>query len=665
MVECDVAVYGGTPAGVTAAIQAARMGRKVVLLSFNQHVGGMTSGGLTATDLGRKESIGGLALEFYDRIGTKSNFRPAEAEALFRAMLEEAGVRVLRGRALKSVAMENSRVLSASMETGETIRARMFVDATYEGDLFAAANVSYRVGREPAGAYGETLAGQWQQVSWKDVYQFGRLPLSPHVKPEDPQSGLLPEIASESAGNPGEGDSKVQAYNFRMYLSDRVGKIPFPRPNGYDPGRYDLLARFLNLDSRLKWTLNYTVAPMTDGPVQMRKGDSNNAGSFSSDYVGGNYRWPDGTYEPGSFTKLPPPRRGLPMPLSELYELRERIFQDHVGYQQGLMYFLANDSRVPENLRARVNRFGLDPREFQDTAFWPHQLYVREGRRMVSEYVMTQADCESKRIADDSVGLASYAMDSHFCQRVVVEENGQTTVRNEGGFGHGFPRPYPVSYRALVPRKAECENLLVPVCLSSSHVAYGSVRMEPVFMILGQSAGTAAALAMDEGIAVQDLKYAPLKARLEMDGQRLVWRDERTMRQAKSLAGLVMDDAAAKTTGAWISGTLAPVSGTAYLHDGNNGKGDKTVTFEIEVPKPGTYQVNLLYVANPNRSTRTPVTVSPGDVKKEVIVNQRKRVGNGRSLGIYRIENVVTVTVSNRDTDGFVVVDGVQLLPKE
>jgi hypothetical protein len=329
------------------------------------------------------------------------------------------------------------------------------------------------------------------------------------------------------------------------------------------------------------------------------------------------------------------------------------------------MYFLANDPRVPQPLRARVNRFGLDPQEFQDTGYWPHQLYVREGRRMVSGYVVTQADCESRRVADDAVGLASYAMDSHFCQRVVVEEDGKTTVRNEGGFGHGCPKPYPVSYRAIVPKKGECVNLLVPVCLSSSHVAYGSIRMEPVFMILGQSAGTAAALAIDEGVAVQDLDYARLKVRLEKDGQRLVWPNTPPARPTNQLAGLVLDDAAAKTTGAWMAGTLAPVCGPAYLHDGNAGKGEKTVTFEFKVPKPGDYQVTLLYVAAGNRSTKTRVTVSLGDVKREIIVNQRERDGLGKSLGVFQIADTVTVTVSNRDSDGFVVVDGVQFLPRK
>jgi hypothetical protein len=491
-----------------------------VLLSFNKHVGGLTSGGLTATDIGKRESIGGLAKEFYTRINRISNFRPAEAESLFLKMLDEAGVEVLLRRCLESVEMKDMRVLSAVMDTGEAIKASMFIDATYEGDLLAAANVSYHVGREPTGAYGESLAGQWIKGPG-NYYQFCGLPISPYVEPGNPESGLLPEISSEPRGTSGEGDFKVQAYNFRMHLTDKTGKIPFPKPQGYDPGRYALLARFLNADPRLRWTLNYTTAPMTDGPVQMRNGDSNNAGSFSSDYIGGNYRWSDGTYQPGSFAKLPAPRRGLPMPFRELYELRERIFQDHVNYQQGLIYFLANDPQVPKELRDRVRRFGLDPHEFRETGFWPHQLYVREGRRMVSAYVMTQANGESKRTVNDSVGLASYPMDSHHCQRAVVEEEGKTTVRNEGNFFKGCPRPYPVSYRSIVPKREECANLLVPVCLSASHVAYGSIRMEPVFMILGQSAGTAACIAINDDVSVQDVEYGKLKRQLIADKQRL------------------------------------------------------------------------------------------------------------------------------------------------
>ena len=519
ILECDLAVYGGSPAGVGAAIQASKMGKKVLFFSFNDFVGGLTSGGLTATDVGRKKSIGGLAKEFYKRVGRIRDFSPSVAEKLYLTMLKEAGVEVFFRRCLVSAEKVGSQIVSATLDTGETVQAKVFVDATYEGDLFAAAGVSYYVGREPSATYGESVGGQWQTLSYRDVYQFCRLPISPYVEPGDPSSGLLPEISSDPAGNPGEGDFRVQAYNFRMHLSNRPGAISFPKPIGYDPNRYALLGRFLNFDSGLRWTLHYTVAPMTDGPVQMRNGDSNNAGSFSSDYIGGNHRWPDGTYEPISFAQLPPPRRGLPVSLLNLYELREDIFQDHVSYQLGLLYFLANDPQVPEKLKERVNRFGLDPKEFKKTGHWPHQLYVREGRRMLSDYVMTQANCESIRNVDDSIGLASYPMDSHSCQRVVVKEKGIMTVRNEGNTGYKCPKPYPIAYRSIVPKKEECTNLLVPLCLSASHVAYGSIRMEPVFMIMGQSAGIAASLAMDAGVPVQDIDMKKFRQRLESEKQ--------------------------------------------------------------------------------------------------------------------------------------------------
>ena len=436
-------------------------------------------------------------------------------------MLDEAGVNVRLGQPLESVEMLGSRIVSATFETGLTVKGAVFIDATYEGDLMAAAKVSYTVGREPRGTYNEPLAGQWQTISWKDTYQFCRLPISPYAVPDDPSSGLLPEISPHTPGKPGEGDYRVQAYNFRMNLSNKEGRIPFPKPKGYDAARYGLLGRFLNFDPKIEWKLNYTVKPMTDGPVQMQNGDSNNAGSFSSDLVDGSHRWPDGTFEPISFSEMQAPRRGLTMPLHELYQLRGRIYQDHITYQQGLLYFLANDPQVPTELRERAAKFGLDPNEFKETGHWPHQLYIREGRRMVSDYVMTQADCEGKRVAEDSIGLASYPMDSHFCQRVVVEENGKITVRNEGGFGGHSPGPYPVSYRSIVPKKAECENLLAPVSLSASHVAFGSIRMEPVFMILGQSAGTAAVLAIEAKQAVQDLPNAKLKELLLKQGQHL------------------------------------------------------------------------------------------------------------------------------------------------
>ena len=671
LIECDVAVYGGTPAGVTAAIQAARMGKKVVFLSFNRHVGGLSSGGLTATDVGNKAAIGGMAIEFYNRVGKLRDFRPSAAESQFLEMLEEAGVTVLFDRCLESVAMEDGRIVSATMETGETVRAAMFVDSTYEGDLLAAANVSYRVGREPTGAYDESLAGQWQEISWEDVYQFCRLPISPYVEPGDPESGLLAEIASEPAGKPGEGDSRVQAYNFRIFLTDKAGKIPFPKPGGYNVDRFALLSRFLNFDPAMRWTLNYTVAPMTDGPVQMRNGDSNNAGSFSSDYVGGNFHWPDGTYEEGSFAELPKARRGLPIPFRELYEMRERIFQDHVNYQQGLMYFLANDESVPDELQDRVNHFGLDPDEFQNTGFWPHQLYVREGRRMVSEYVMTQKNCESKELVNDSVGLAAYGMDSHFCQRVVVEEDGKTTVRNEGGFAVSCPKPYPISYRSITPRQEECENLLVPVCLSASHVAYGSIRMEPVFMILGQSAGTAAALAIEDGVALQDLNYEKLKTKLKAGGQILDYagmpKPATNFTAIDSLEGTVVDETGTRLKGTWTKSPLGLGIHDGYRHDDNRQDGASTAEFSTALPAPGDYDVQIAYIRNANRATNVPIKITHADGNDEKILNQRqtpKIDGLFTSVGTYRFEKEGKVTITNRGTDGFVVIDAVRWLLK-
>jgi len=520
-IECDIAIYGGTPAGVAAAAQAGRDGKKVILLSFDNQVGGLTSGGLTCTDIGHPKSIGGIATEFYGRIGKLVDFSPSAAELEFRKILAEANVTIMERCHLESATLNQGKIQSIALLSGESISAKVFIDSSYEGDLLAAANVSYAVGREPANAYSESLAGQWQTVSWKTVYQFCDLPISPYRIANDPASGLLPEISSEPYGKPGEGDYRVQAYNFRMHLSKRADKIPFPKPASYDPDRYALLARFLHADPNIQWKLNYTIRPMTDGPVQMRNGDSNNAGSFSSDYVGGSNRWPDGTYKVETHAQLPAPRRGLQMPMADLYRLRETIFQDHVTYQQGLMHFLSSDPQVPAELRERVGQFGLDPNEFKTTGHWPHALYVREGRRMVSDYIMTQSDCESKRVAEDSVGLASYAMDSHFCQRTVVTIDGKATVRNEGAFGLECPKPYPVSYRSITPRKSECSNLLVPLCLSSSHVAYGSIRMEPVFMILGQSAGMAASMSIDANSAVQDIEYPSLRSKLIAAGQLL------------------------------------------------------------------------------------------------------------------------------------------------
>jgi len=497
--QVDVCVYGGTPGGVAAAVQARRLGKTAALAVFRRHVGGLTSAGLTAVDFGKAESIGGMAAEFLKRAGRRpgakpsendrwSDFRPSQAETTFRAMLAEAEVPVLYEHRLKDVKKNGPHINSITFENGTVIEAKVFIDATYEGDLLPRAGASYHVGRESNDTYGETINGFYLAKS----HQF-RFDVDPYRIPGDPKSGLLPGISAEPPVKPGSGDKKIQAYNFRMWAVKADAGLPWPKPANYDPDTHSLLLRYLTTRPDFPWDWTYRF-----GPVKLNVGDCNNAGPVSTDFVGGSYNWPDADYA-----------------------TREKIFQAHVTYQQGLMWFLAHDERLPERIREKAKQFGLPKNEFTETGGWPHDLYVREARRLVSDYVMTEKNCLGKEVAEDSVGLASYTMDSHHVQRVIV--NG--AVRGEGNVEVGVPRPYPVSYRSLVPKAKECDNLFVSVCLSSSHMAYGSIRMEPVFMILGQSAATAASLAIDAGISVQAVPYDKLKERLLADKQKLAWSD--------------------------------------------------------------------------------------------------------------------------------------------
>lgn len=492
----DICVYGGTPGGVGAAVQARRMGKTAALAVFRRHVGGMTSGGLTSMDLGRAKSIGGLTSEFLKKIPSASKvrpdsnspdlgFRPSQAETLFREMLAAAEVPVFYEYRLAKVNMDGNRITSLVFENGNTIEAKMFVDATYEGDLYARAGVKYHVGREDNPAYGETFNGFFLATS----HHF-RFPVDPYRTPGEPASGLLPGITAGPLPARGTGDKLVQAYNFRMWAVNAADGLAWPKPSDYDRGEFALLERYLTTaPAGFEWDFTYK-----HGPVKLNIGDCNNAGPISTDFVGGSNEWPEADYAK-----------------------RERIFQAHVTYQQGFMWFLANDPAVPEKVRAFTRRFGLPKDEFTETAGWPHELYVREGRRMISDVVMTEQHCLRKTQVEDSVGLASYQMDSHNTSRRIVDG----TVRAEGNVEVHTPGPYPVSYRAIVPREAECANVLVPVALSSTHIAFGSIRMEPVFMILGQSAATAAAHAIDAGTSVQKVDYPKLRERLLADEQLL------------------------------------------------------------------------------------------------------------------------------------------------
>jgi FAD dependent oxidoreductase/NPCBM-associated, NEW3 domain of alpha-galactosidase len=488
-IETDICVYGGTSAGIAAAVQARRLGRSVAVAAFGRQIGGLSASGLGATDTGRIEAIGGLAREFYRRVGARYGqaesfrFEPRVAAEVFDEWVAEHDIDVQREQRLSDIRMEGGRITEIRMEDHTRYRARMFIDATYDGDLLAAAGVSWFAGREPNATFGETLNG----VQFRTGHQF-RVPVDPHVVAGDPSSGLLQGISPDAPGSTGEGDHRIQAYNFRVCLTRAADRLPFPKPDGYDPDRYALLLRYIEAGIFDVFGNNQ---PMPNG-----KTDFNNNGAVSTDNIGRNYGWPDGDYRE-----------------------RERIFQDHVTYQQGLLWFLANDERVPAAVRAEVRSLGLPRDEFPDTGGWPHELYIREARRLVGDYVMTELDCRGSRLAEDPVGLASYNMDSHNCKRVVV--NG--VARNEGDVQVGVPRPYPISYRSIVPQSGECENLLVPVCLSSSHIAYGSIRMEPVFMLLAHAAATAASHALDEGVSVQEVDYAALRRRLRRDRMILEW----------------------------------------------------------------------------------------------------------------------------------------------
>lgn len=519
-IDKDVVVYGGTSAGVAAAVQAARMGKSVVLVSPNQRLGGLTTNGLGATDSGDKAVIGGIAREFYQRLKKHYDdpaawtlvdrvkygnykadadamwmFEPHVAEATFEAMLSEAGVDVVRnqrldrgdggvtkpGETIKSFRTENS---ADGKPSGDEYIGKAFIDATYEGDLMAAAGVSYHVGRESSDKYGEAFAGVQPKLNVKN-HRFVKA-VDPYVKPGDPSSGLVWGVQAEPPGEEGAADGRLQAYCFRMCMSNvPANRVPFPKPDGYDESTYELLLRnFEAGDLRV---------PMHPLMMPNGKTDTNNDCAFSTDNIGMNYDYPEASYE-----------------------RRAEIVDQHRRYQQGLMWTLANHPRVPQKVRDHMKQWGLAADEFTDNGNWPTEIYVREARRMIGDYVMTQADCRREPVCDDSVGMGSYNMDSHNVQRY-VDESGH--VQNEGDVQESTRGAYAISYRSIVPQRGEAANLLVPAALSSSHIAYGSIRMEPVFMILGQSAATAAVQAIDAGVAVQDVEYAALREQLVKDKQ--------------------------------------------------------------------------------------------------------------------------------------------------
>jgi hypothetical protein len=665
----DLVIYGGTSGGVAAVVQARRMGKTAVLVEPGDHLGGLTSGGLGATDIGNKGAIGGISREFYQMVkahyaedsswkherpeGYRSGrgsetakedamwtFEPSVAERIMDNLCRTAGVLVVKRERLdlkNGVEMDAKSIVRIRMESGRTFRGRMFIDATYEGDLLAKAGVSYTVGREANSQYGETLNGVQTKNARSHQLVAG---VDPYVKKGDKSSGLLPRVHPGPPGEEGSADKRVQAYNFRMCLTDvKENQIPFQEPPGYDPLQYELLLR--------NFEAGETRAPWAPVLMPNRKTDVNNNHGFSSDNIGMNYDWPDADYA-----------------------TRDKIFQEHLRYQQGFLWTLVSNPRVPEKIRREVGRWGLCKDEFTATGGWPHQLYVREARRMVGDYVMTQHDCQGRRTAEDPVGLAAYTMDSHNVQRYVDE---QGHVRNEGDVQVGGFSPYPISYRAIIPKASECQNLLVPVCLSATHISYGSIRMEPVFMVLGQSAATAAVLAIDAKTSVHKVEYARLRERLLADKQVLEWTGPRTGSAAgidpKKLPGLVVDDSDAEKQGTWgHSSVIGGFIGAGYLHDANEQKGKLAVVFRFKIPEPGKYDVRIAYTANANRATNVPIVVTHAEGQARIALNQRQApAGEGplHPIGAFEFAKEATITISNGETDGFVVVDAVQLVPRK
>ncbi len=494
----DLVVYGGTAGGVITAVSAAREGLKVALLEPRVHLGGMVSGGLSATDYGKKEVIGGYSFEFFWRLGSHYKtsqfgddvawyFEPHVAEAVFKEMLNEVGVHVLfRHRLREKVGVKKVgvQIVEVFMEDGSSFEAKVFADCSYEGDLMAQSGVTYTWGREGMDQYGESLAGVREKTPF---HQF-----TVDISPFDAKGRPLPEVSAEPAGKVGSGDKKVQAYNFRMIMTrDRDNQVPFPKPQHYDPSRYELLARMLKAQEA-KLGRAPTVEELCNPiPIPNGKTDTNNNGAFSTDFIGKSYDYPEGDYK-----------------------TRENIWQEHVDYVAGFFYFLAHDPRVPPALHKEINEWGLAKDEFTDTDHWPNQLYIREARRMVGEYVMIQKDLQTDVTKPDPIGMGSYNSDSHNVQRVVSPEG---YVANEGDVEVPVI-PYQIPYRVLLPRKTEARNLLVPVCFSASHVAYSSLRMEPQYMIMGHAAGVAAKMAVDKGIPVQDVDTAALTRRLLEQG---------------------------------------------------------------------------------------------------------------------------------------------------
>jgi hypothetical protein len=572
-------------------------------------------------------------------------FEPNVAELIFNSWVKENDLEVYRDEWLdreKGVVKKEGRIVSISTLSGNVFSGNVFIDCSYEGDLMAAAGVSYFVGRESNAVYGETLSGV--QTKNARSHQFiGKV--DPFVIKGDPTSGLLARISNEAPGAEGSGDSKMQAYNFRLCLTQvEENRLPFPKPEQYDPSEYELLLRTLEKGSK-------HVFGKFD-PVPNGKTDTNNHGPFSTDNIGMNYLYPEASYAK-----------------------RREIILEHELYQKGYFYFLCNDPRVPEDIRRKMNTWGLAKDEFKSNGNWPHQIYVREARRMVSDFVMTESHLRGLKETPRPIGMGSYNMDSHNVQRYVVQdENGSAYVLNEGDIQVNPGGPYQISYDCIIPQKKDCSNILVPVCVSSSHIAFGSIRMEPVFMILAQSAATAAVISLEDQVSVQDVSYEKLKTKLLNDGQILELDKPNRLALGKgvdpsSFSGLVVDGDELSFEGDWVKSTsLRPFIGSSYYHDGNGGKGMRSACFPFQAPKDGLHEILVSYVASINRAGSVRYEMIDEKGLSKVVVDQRKKASTNElwhSLGsfVFVKGKKYDLKVFNEDTEGYVIVDAAHIIP--
>ena len=644
----DICIYGGTSAVVIAAYTAAQQGKNVLLIEPGVHLGGMSSGGLGYTDIGNKFVVTGLARDFYRRLGKHYGkleqwiFEPHVAEAVFNEYIEQGKVKVLYNHRIVNADVKNKKIETITLEKSSvgnsidavchvsTVRAQIFIDCSYEGDLMAQAGVSYTIGREANSVYNETYNG-FQMMKGHQFWD----PIDPYIIPGDSTGGLIWGVSDRPLQADGAGDKKVQAYNFRICLTDNPDNlVPITQPENYDPQRYELALR-LHAVSPRKSVYDYFIWSR----MPNRKTDINNNGGISTDMIGMNWEYPDADYD-----------------------RRKEIWKAHEDYTKGLLYFLGHDERVPESFRNEMQKWGYPKDEYTDNNHWSHQLYIREARRMIGETVMTQHHCTGHEIATDVAGWAAYTMDSHNCDRIVV--NG--CVKNEGNVEIGGFPPYPIAYGAIVPKRDEGTNLLVPVCLSASHIAYGSIRMEPVFMVLAQSAAVAACLAIDRQSIIQDVDIHQIQKELT----------ENPLADG-SIPEILIDNNDAKSVilnGEWsLNRDTYRSYGPDFFVDDSKGKISKSVKYQPDIQTAGDYRIYIYYPKSDEGATCTSVTIFDGINTTEKIIHRNDIVVEGQTGGewidmgrfSFKTGKNASVEISNKNADNVVAADAVLFIPEK